>query len=985
MRTTEEIKDQMTITATECGNLFDKEYYENRSGVRLESVELALQHYISQGWLLGLSPSEKFSTSGYLNAYPDVARSGINPLEHYIRHGKSEGRSPVTGELMGQAEKKEAPKDGSELMVVHLESAEDDYSDVKEHFDENFYLEQSEDLQGVEIDLWEHFLEHGWREHRNPNREFSTADYLEANPDLQGISLNPFVHWIRWGMNEGRSMSNEERPANKSSQEIESFGLDLNDLDKVMSAFDAEYYRANSKDLSGADDELFSHYMNHGWREHRNPSKYFSTSYYLEANPDIRDAGINPFVHFVLHGQYESRSAVSYAQQKLNIPFSPLVSAIVPNYNHARFLRERIKSIESQTYQNLEIIILDDCSTDNSRELIDEIVANSSRISRIFNEKNSGGVFYQWQKGIAAAKGEIIWICESDDTCDKDFLSNLIPHLADPSVMIAFGRIQFCNEKGIPYEGLDGYRESAERGIWSAPCTRSAAEWFSGAFATSNIIPNVGGCVFRKAKIEESVWQKAISYRISADWYLYMEIAQGGRIAYEPKSVAYFRQHGKNTSVTGFLRREYYTEHEQVAIEIRKKWGVSAQVISKLYSNVVGQYEYVKAEDHVGPIDGLISLSKILRQKKERRHILIAFLGFHLGGGELFPINLSNELLNLGYTVSVLALDGNEINQQIRSQLDRRVAVYESQLVNEIGVDEFIRQAGIDLIHSHAVALEFFFFQKNRLSKSVPYLVSLHGSYEVTQLPDDLMFRVLKGVDHWFYLARKNLAHFEGLKLDCNHITPVVNGMPMDERPFPKSRKELGIDKGTFVFGIASRAINEKGWVSAAKATALVSQRTGRKVKLLLCGEGPDFKEIESKVAAIKEVALLGFQDCIHGFYRIIDCAMLPSRFKGESFPLALIQAMQVGLPIVSTRIGEIPKMLEAEDEVCGILVDPLESDEDFVEKIADAMISVMDVNVSRRLAKVSKKFGQRYDLSVVAQHYAEFYDRHIGLAHQNS
>ncbi len=71
----------------------------------------------------------------------------------------------------------------------------------------------------------------------------------------------------------------------------------------------------------------------------------------------------------------------------------PFVSVILPNYNHAKYLPQRIESILNQTYQNFELIILDDCSSDNSREVIERYKDNP-RISKIiFNEKNSGSRF----------------------------------------------------------------------------------------------------------------------------------------------------------------------------------------------------------------------------------------------------------------------------------------------------------------------------------------------------------------------------------------------------------------------------------------------------------------------------------------------------------------------------------------------------------------------------------------------------------------
>ena len=142
---------------------------------------------------------------------------------------------------------------------------------------------------------------------------------------------------------------------------------------------------------------------------------------------------------------------------------------------------------------------------------------------------NSGNVFAQWERGFALAEGEIVWICESDDTCEPDVLDYLVPSFADRSVMMAFGRTQFCDVGGEVFPGLDQYRENAEPGIWSRPITRHASEWFGGAFGRNNVIANVGGCLIRNQKIDACIWKEARKYKICGDWYLYILLAAGER------------------------------------------------------------------------------------------------------------------------------------------------------------------------------------------------------------------------------------------------------------------------------------------------------------------------------------------------------------------------------------------------------------------------------------------------------------------------
>lgn len=92
---------------------------------------------------------------------------------------------------------------------------------------------------------------------------------------------------------------------------------------------------------------------------------------------------------------------------------SPLVSVLVNNYNYARFLPEAISSVLEQSYKNIEVIIVDDGSTDNSRAVIEALAAKHSLITPIF--KQNGGQASAYNAGVAAARGEVLCFLDSDD------------------------------------------------------------------------------------------------------------------------------------------------------------------------------------------------------------------------------------------------------------------------------------------------------------------------------------------------------------------------------------------------------------------------------------------------------------------------------------------------------------------------------------------------------------------------------------------
>src|SRR5437588_9034397 len=126
---------------------------------------------------------------------------------------------------------------------------------------------------------------------------------------------------------------------------------------------------------------------------------------------------------------------------------TPLVSVIVPNYNHAKYLPRRLESILAQTAVDFELILLDDCSTDDSRSLLTRFAATDARCRCVFNAKNSGSVFRQWNLGVGMARGKYIWIAESDDWAAPTFLAQLVSALErNPRCGIAYCQSRTIDE-----------------------------------------------------------------------------------------------------------------------------------------------------------------------------------------------------------------------------------------------------------------------------------------------------------------------------------------------------------------------------------------------------------------------------------------------------------------------------------------------------------------------------------------------------------
>jgi len=126
-----------------------------------------------------------------------------------------------------------------------------------------------------------------------------------------------------------------------------------------------------------------------------------------------------------------------------------LVSVITPNYNCARFIGQTIESVLSQTYRNWEMLIVDDCSTDNSVEIIEKYIKQDERIKLFSTDKKTGSPVEPRNIGIKNAQGRYIAFLDSDDIWLPKKLENQIKQFNDDKVVIVFSYYEKISEKGV--------------------------------------------------------------------------------------------------------------------------------------------------------------------------------------------------------------------------------------------------------------------------------------------------------------------------------------------------------------------------------------------------------------------------------------------------------------------------------------------------------------------------------------------------------
>lgn len=219
------------------------------------------------------------------------------------------------------------------------------------------------------------------------------------------------------------------------------------------------------------------------------------------------------------------------------------VSIIIPNYNHAAFLQQRLDSVFNQTYQDFEVILLDDASTDESANLLKTYENHPKVNCVVINTENSGSPFKQWQKGIDLAKGDYIWIAESDDYCELNLLETCLESL-NTEVGVSYVQSVDVNTEGEMMAHRVTYTDNFKPNIWNDGFTMDGSQFVSQYLTVKNVIPNASAVVFRKELLNyDSFKEQLLAMKMCGDWLFWMQLVSKTNITFINEDLNFFRHH----------------------------------------------------------------------------------------------------------------------------------------------------------------------------------------------------------------------------------------------------------------------------------------------------------------------------------------------------------------------------------------------------------------------------------------------------------
>jgi len=258
---------------------------------------------------------------------------------------------------------------------------------------------------------------------------------------------------------------------------------------------------------------------------------------------------------------------------------TPLFSILVAHYNNFAFFPDFYSSVLGQTYQNFEIVIVDDCSTDESLSKIRALTANDSRV-RIFKNENNEGVGFTKKKCVEFANGEICGFIDPDDAVTEDALQLSIQQYEnDPKIVATYSQLMFCDEKLQPKKVFARTRKIKHGEKYFFNINNEVSHFFT----------------FRKETYELTSGINE-ELRYAEDFDLYLKMYEKGSFKQISKPLYFYRRHEKGL-----------TQDKNKSKTVHEYWN------KVLFDTCVRRG--IKNIDGV-PIDDNIDLAKILFERE---------------------------------------------------------------------------------------------------------------------------------------------------------------------------------------------------------------------------------------------------------------------------------------------------------------------------------------------------------------------------------
>ena len=230
------------------------------------------------------------------------------------------------------------------------------------------------------------------------------------------------------------------------------------------------------------------------------------------------------------------------------------VSIVMPAYNHERYVAAALDSVLAQTHANLEIIVVDDGSTDATGAILDERAARCTTHPITIVHQANAGAHEAFNHGLALARGEIVALMNSDDLYAPERLERLIAQIEDRGAGLGFSATRFIDEQGNDIGAADPYAKHLRKAI--ADAARAPDPLY--VLVYNNIAVSTGNFVFRRELLEHTGGFCAM--QVCHDWDFLLAASYAAPITMLDAPLYLYRLHGTNTFARARLKAAFELE-----------------------------------------------------------------------------------------------------------------------------------------------------------------------------------------------------------------------------------------------------------------------------------------------------------------------------------------------------------------------------------------------------------------------------------------
>lgn len=594
--------------------------------------------------------------------------------------------------------------------------------------------------------------------------------------------------------------------------------------------------------------------------------------------------------------------------------YNPTISVIIPNYNYARYLPERINSILNQTYQPSEIIFLDDNSRDDSVEVAEKLLSNATIPYRIIKNDTNNGVFKQWVKGINLSRSELLWIAEADDFCDNKFLEQMKVAFIDKSVGISY-----CQSKLVDIDGciiqndVLTHTNEISPTKWLRNYKNIGVNEIREAFMFRNIIVNSGSCLIRKGSISSQNIEQLESYKYCGDWFLYSQICKHHDIVYYSHNYNSFRRHS-NAVTNKFRKTDVYLE------EVFSVLNSMLENLDISEDSILLTKKYIKQD-----FDFNIELinnkfEKLIARSIKMKKILFVALNPSAqegGGADVLWVDAVSYLAKLGLNPSLVVHSRNNLSNKVNGLANSGAKISYFSESGYSMLEEDNHDIVVFIQGDHNEGGEWF---KCCYSKQIPYVIVNQLTKEGFWVDDsqaELIRNGYKCAYKTFFTCENNRLLMErqlGLKLTNaeRHCNPVAGVERNIELPFPE------VINDEYHLACPSRLITIHKGQDLLFEVMKQDKWKHRKLIINLYGNGPNKLQLEQLKSYydVKNINFCGYSNDVKDIWRKNHGIIMPSHMEGV--PIVLLGAMLCARVPILTDVGGHRELVE--DNVSGFI-----------------------------------------------------------------